>query len=61
MGTVQILYININVPTYTMLKFDANIDVDAKCKRTFGAVSPFELRAHYSIFLSENNVAFAFA
>ena len=39
MHSVLILYININVSTDTMLKFDANtdanIDVDAKCERAF--------------------------
>ena len=39
MRSVPILYINVNVSTDTMLKFDANADanvyVDAKCERTF--------------------------
>ena len=33
MGSVPILCVNINVSKDTMLKFDANTDVDAKCER----------------------------
>ena len=39
MHSVPILYINANVSTDTMLKFDANadanVDIDAQCERTF--------------------------
>ena len=38
MGYVPILYIDVNVPKDTMLKFDvnsdANVDVNAHCERT---------------------------
>ena len=34
MGTVPTVYININIPTDTMLKFDTNIDIDANCERS---------------------------
>ena len=38
MATIPILCVNVNIPTDAMLKFDvnadANVDVDAKCKRT---------------------------
>ena len=35
MGSVPILWVNVNVPIDTVLKFDANADVKAKCERTF--------------------------
>ena len=38
MATILILCVNVNIPIDAMLKFDvnadANVDVDAKCKRT---------------------------
>ena len=36
---VLIFCISINVPTDTMLKFYANVDVDAKCERIFSRTS----------------------
>ena len=38
MGSFPILCVNINVPVDAMLKFDANVDVDAKCEWTFTQV-----------------------
>ena len=36
---VRIFCISINVPIDTMLKFYANVDVDAKCERIFSRTS----------------------
>ena len=35
MASVPIVCININITKDTMLKFDANVNIDAQCERTF--------------------------
>ena len=35
MGSISILYVNINISLDTMLNFDANVNTDALCERTF--------------------------
>ena len=34
MGSIPILYINVNITIDRMLKFDANVDIDPKCEWT---------------------------
>ena len=37
-GSIPILCINVNITIDTMLDFDANVNTDAKCERTFKGV-----------------------
>ena len=39
MGSIRILCIRINITIDTMLKFDANVNVDAQCERILMAKS----------------------
>ena len=50
LGSIPILCVNINITIDTMLKFDANVNIDAQCKWTLKPVEDIALTHHYIFF-----------